>query len=388
MAGLSKITFNINRDGLGRRIPNEDKVSGIVFFNDTPPTGWQTTNVQLVYTIGDAEQKGLTSDLTGSEIEHYHVSEFFRANPNGELYIGYYDVPAATYDFLELLDLQVQAAGRCRQIGIYSLATWSSASVTTLQAVIDTIDLTGSRTVAILASNFSATVDWTSIEDLRALDAAKVSVVIGQDGGAAGLALFTGATVSCLGNALGTLSLSGVQQSIGYVKEFNVSNGTELEIPALANGDLVKEQTAALLAGLKDKGYLILRKYIPQLSGTYYERQPGAVPATDDFAWIENSRTMDKAIRGVETVLTPELNRDLQLTSEGKLTPDVVGYFEDLCKGPLDAMESDREISASEVLIDPDQDIATTSTLLITIKIIPVGIAEFISVNIGFTVEL
>lgn len=386
--GLSKITFNIDRDGLGRRLPNEDKVSGIVFYNDTPPTGWDTVPVQLVYTLSEAETKGLISTLVGSEIEHYHVSEFFRANPDGELYIGYYDVPASTYDFVEVADLQTQAAGRCRQIGVYGLATWAAAAATVLQGVIDTIDATGSRTVAILAENTGAISDWTTLEDLRALDAAKVSVVIGEDGGAAGAALNTGASVTCLGNALGTLSLSAVQQSIGYVKAFNVSNGVELEIPALANGDLVKDQSAALMGGLKDKGYLILRKYTPQISGTYYERQPGAVVATDDFAWIENSRTMDKAVRGVETILTPELNRDLLLTSEGKLTQDVVGYFQDLCAGPLETMEAAGEISASEVLIDPDQDVATTSTLVITIKIVPVGIAEFITVNIGFAVEL
>ena len=97
---------------------------------------------------------------------------------------------------------------------------------------------------------------------------------------------------------------------------------------------------------------------------------------------------MDKAIRLVEAALTPDLNRDLTLKSDGKLSSDSVGYFEDLCSTPLEQMESDKEISASEAVVDPDQDILSTSTLVITIRIVPVGIAEFITVNIGFTVQI
>jgi len=390
--GLSKVTFNVGRDGLGRRASNEDKVSGIIFYNATPPAGWtlSTDNVKLVYTLDEAEQLGLLAASVGHEEEWYHVSEFFRNNSEGEIYIGYYAVPGGAYDFTELEDLQEKAAGRIRQVGIYSLATWDGTSPTALQAAIDTVDGTGGRLVAILAENMAAVVDWSAETDLRTLSASKVSVVIGQDGGAAGLALYTagGVTVSALGAALGMLSFSSVQQSIGWPRAFNVSNGTELEVPALANGDLVSEQSAALMGGLKDKGYLILRKFTPQFAGTYFERQPGAVVATDDFAWIEYSRTMDKAIRLVETALTPDLNRALVLDSDGKLSADVVGYFSDLCQTPLDLMQADSEISASDVLIDPDQNVLSTSTLTVTIKIVPVGIAEFITVNIGFTVEI
>jgi len=388
--GLSKVTINVGRDGLGRRTPNEDKVSGIIFYNDTPPTGWSTENVQLVYTLDEAEQKGLTSTSSGNEAEWYHVSEFFRANPQGELYIGYFDVPAGAYDFTELEELQTKASGRIRQAGIYTQATFAAAHCTTIQGVIDTVDATGGRLVVLLAGDFSAVAEWSAVDVLRALSAEKVSVVIGQDGNAAGKALYDSKSysITCIGHALGTLSSAPVQRSIGYVNEFNASNGVELEVPALASDDLISTLSTTLLGGLKDKGYLILRKYTPQISGTYYERQPGAIVATDDFAYIEYSRTMDKAVRLAESALTPELNRELYLQEDGTLTKDTVGYFEDLLQAKLDEMEADGEISASEVDVDPTQDVLSTSTLNVTIRIIPVGIAEFITVNIGFTVEL
>ena len=51
-------------------------------------------------------------------------------------------------------------------------------------------------------------------------------------------------------------------------------------------------------------------------------------------------------------------------------------------------MQASGEISDREVLIDPTQDILGTSTLYVTIKILPVGIAEFIEVTIGLTNEI
>jgi hypothetical protein len=51
-------------------------------------------------------------------------------------------------------------------------------------------------------------------------------------------------------------------------------------------------------------------------------------------------------------------------------------------------MEADGEISAGQALIDPTQNVLSTSTLTISIKIVPVGIAEEIIVNIGLTTSI
>jgi len=69
MAGLSTITINVGEGGLGRRAPNQDKVSGILFFNDTPPAGWSANSTKLVYTLEEAETLGLLSTLVGSKHE-------------------------------------------------------------------------------------------------------------------------------------------------------------------------------------------------------------------------------------------------------------------------------------------------------------------------------
>lgn len=392
---LSKVTVNVGQSGLGRRPINYDKISGILFFNDTLPSGFSSTNrCQKVYSLEEAEALGLAEGSSTSGVEWYHVSEFFRANPEGELWIGYYAVPASTYDFTEIRTMLIAAAGEIRQIGVYANAlTFASAQVTTIQAIWAALDEPYKQVSIIYAANLSAitaVTGWSAVTDLRTLTGRKVSVIIAESGSGAGatLAVSKAYSITALGLCLGMISKSSVEQSIGNPANFNISDGTEMETPALANGDLVSALTLTALGGLKDKGYIVARKYTPDISGTYFERIPTSIASTNDFAWLETNRTVDKAIRGVRTALIPQLNASLYLKADGTLREDTVGYFEDLAQTPLTQMEADGEISASAVSIDPTQDVLGTSQLEITVRIIPVGIAEEIIVNIGLTTSL
>jgi hypothetical protein len=51
-------------------------------------------------------------------------------------------------------------------------------------------------------------------------------------------------------------------------------------------------------------------------------------------------------------------------------------------------MEREGEISKFAVTINPAQDVLTTSKISIAVKIVPVGVAREIEVNIGFAVSL
>jgi hypothetical protein len=51
-------------------------------------------------------------------------------------------------------------------------------------------------------------------------------------------------------------------------------------------------------------------------------------------------------------------------------------------------MDIDGEISDYKVIINPLQDVLTTSKLSIAIKIVPVGVAREIEINIGFAVNV
>jgi hypothetical protein len=394
MSGLSKVTIVKGQGGLGRRPFNQDKISGLLFFNSTVPSGFASVAIKKVYSLADAEALGLAQSSSTSGVEWYHVSEYFRGNPDGELWIGYFAVPGGAYAFTEISTMLIFAGGEIRQLGVYANAlVYASTQITTIQAILTGMDDSYKQVSILYAANtaaITAVTGWAAIASARALTAPKVTPVICQDGGGAGAALYVAKSysITCLGLLLGNISKSSVEQSVGNPQNFNISNGTEMEIPALANGDLNTALTLTALGGLKDKGYAIARKYTPDISGTYFERIPTSIVATSDYAWIESNRTIDKAIRAARTALIPQLQATIYVKPDGTLRDDTIGYFHDLCQTPITQMEADGELSGSEVLIDPTQDVLSTSNLTVTLKLLPVGIAEFITVNIGFTTNL
>jgi len=390
---LSGISVVQGPQGLGAAALTKDGVSGLVFYNDTAPTGFATNNIIKIFSISEAETLGIVEGGTYA-VDWYHINAFFEANQKGELYVGYFGAPGGAYDYAEVVTMQQFAQGEIRLIGVYApLEGYASSQVTALQTAISTIP-SNTPLHAFLSTDLSAitaVTGWGSIADLRTLTAPNVSYVVGQDGGAAGKALFDSKsyTIGTIGRLLGDTSFAAVNQSVGEVGQFNISNGVELEVAALGNGDLVTELTSTALGSIKDKGYAIIRKRLSDISGTYHERTPSAITATNDFAFIENDRVIQKATRLVIGANTPYINTTIQLNPDGTLTSDVVGFFEDLTQSSIETnMTANGEISASKVVVDPKQNIASTSTLNITVSIQPTPIAEFIVIEIGLVAEI
>jgi hypothetical protein len=124
------------------------------------------------------------------------------------------------------------------------------------------------------------------------------------------------------------------------------------------------------------------------ISGSYFNDSHTAITQTSDYAQIENNRTIDKAIRGINTSLLPSLNSPLQLNADGTLSETTIAYFESQAGVSLDAMVRDAEISAFEVTIDPAQDVLATSKIIIAVAIVINGVARYIEVPIGFKPSL
>ena len=82
--------------------------------------------------------------------------------------------------------------------------------------------------------------------------------------------------------------------------------------------------------------------------------------------------------------MLPSLSSPLKVNADGTLTAATIGYFETLCQTPITQMEADNELSAHKVIINPNQDVLATSTLEITLKAVPLGVARIIKVNVGF----
>jgi hypothetical protein len=384
---LNDITITKGQGGLAKEFPSQDHISAIMFFG-TKPAGFGTDTVKKVYSLLEAEAVGLTTGAYPTE--NYHISEFFRQNAGAELWVGYFATPS-TWNFTELATLQNTALGAIRQVAIYATGrtnTNLAADLVAIQAVVTTLFAAHKPIQVLYAVNISAVTDLSTLPDLRALVAPNVSVVIGQDGGAVGDGLYSSTSITCIGAILGAISKALVHENIGWVAKFNLSDGTELETPAFANGSLFSAITDTVTNGLNTKGYIFLRTLVG-ISGTYANDSHTAVVITSDYADIEKNRAIDKCVRLVRTAILPRLNSPVYANpSTGQISRATIKELEALCEQPIRLMTANGELSGGKVTILPTQNVLATSTVDITLQLVPVGVARHIDITIGYTVKL
>lgn len=322
---------------------------------------------------------------------HYQISEYFRINPTGDLFVGFYDSPVS-YNFSEVETLQIFAQGKIRQCGILTdrATVYAATMCDSLQAVYDTL-YTGEMPCEMYLGAEFDTATVASIADLSTKTDEDVCVITACDDSSNGQGKFlrlTGdVTIPALGAFLGAVSRAKVSDNVAWVGQFDMSNGTELETVGFLKGIAYNTVSTSAMTNLENKRYIFLRKFVGR-SGSFWNDDVTAVSSTSDYSNTRLNRTIDKAIRLVRTAMQPRLNQPIIVNSDGTLSGDVIDDFKTTALTPLDQMVSDEEISDRQVLINPNQNILATSELIMTIKIIPLGSAKFITINIGFATSL
>jgi hypothetical protein len=390
---MGKVTIIRGQGGLNRPLPGTDHISALLFYSPTLPAGFGVNDrIKRVVDLEGAEALDITNgaaDNIAIKIMHYHIAEFFRLAPGATLYIGIYAIPAGVHTFSEVTLMINFAEGAIKQFGIWTNKAFLLADITVLQGICNTAEAQNKPIVAILTED-TAAVTPASLADLRALVAPNVGVTAGQDGGNVGAALYTSAgySIGITGAALGVTAIAKVNESIGWVEKFPLNNGTnELDVPAFGNGSLAKTLTDSVIDDVDTKGWLQLYKY--GTAGTYIFGSPAAVALTSDYAYLELTRTMNKAQRGVRFYLIPAINGPVLKDAEtGFLDADAVTHLEQQAGKALEQMEKDGELSGYAVVIDPEQDLTATDTLYVVIKNVPVGVSRKFNVKMGFTSAL
>lgn len=392
--GLNDVTFEKINGGLERQLPNEDHISGVLVYGMALPSGFGTDKVKRITCLEDAEGLGIAAGSVTYKELHYYISEFYRKAPGAILFIGIFTTPnlwETFYDFSEMITMQKAAEGKIRQYAIITSGVGATLEqdVKDIQKICNTLETLHMPASVLFASNISA-VAIASLLDLRTLNCKNVSVVIGMDGSGVGAALTTSLShpVTAIGAILGAVAKSSVHENIGWVKKFPMADTVELTVPALCNGDLISEVTDANISDINTKGYIFLIKHIG-LSDTYINDSHCAVAADSDYAYIENNRTIDKAIREIRKVLLPEVSGPLYVDpSSGKLDVDVIKNLEAIANEPLEIMKRAKEISGMRVNIPTDQNVLSSSELVINIAQVPVGVARQIKVKIGYKLKV
>ncbi len=376
-------------------------------FSLTARTGLGTTINGTSPTITETSGPTVTAAAFSAGVnskrmfEWYQISQFFAMNPNGVLWVDY-ETSFGNFNCLNVV--QTQASNNINQFGIFNVGATTSAEiqadVNSLNTIAQTLFQPGFAPVVILyAPNILNFGVLSGLPNARGLNAQYVSILIEQDGGALGafLSFMYGTSCPALGNVLGLISSANVSADIGNPGNFNQVNGSELATVAFTNGQLFSylfSNFYNLLSQLDNYGYIFGRN-IPNLTGTFVNDDHSCILISSDYNFIDKNRVVNKAARVVYAGLAPLINSQLLANADGTISAQAMAILQNAVKPGLDAMVKNGNISAypktpgsnvNGLYINPTQNIVSTSTVAVTLNIVPIGIARSIVVTLGFTI--
>lgn len=395
---MQNLTISRTNGNIVRALAGEDHISGLVFYSETLPTAdkgvegfTSSERIRAVSSIETAEKYGITADAEAWETKvlHYTLASIFNMNPGVSLYVGIFTPATGPNAFSEIKQMQNYAGGRIRQIGVWNGAVELSETIlNSLQSIRTTLEQQNKPLSILYAPKVA---DVTKLpSDISKAGRNGVSVIIAQDGEGVAAELYSAAnnaskaSVSALGDLLGALSKAKVHQSIAWVEQFP----TNIALAAFGDGTKYRDIDSALAEELDSARYIYCLTYVG-LGGVYFNDNHTLDDATSDYAYINDVRTMDKAVRGIRTYLLPKLGRPMKVdASSGKLERTMVEHLITTGNRALEEMEKAGELSGYKFDIDPDQNILATSRVRGIIRNVAVGVMRNIDIEIGYAASV
>lgn len=324
----------------------------------------------------------------------YQLREIFRMFPQVVLYVG---IISSTSDRNEIVALQSYSKGLICQFAVYDSNTTEFNPSTSLsaplqiQTALDSLAQTFPA-VAVYCGDMSDVSDLSEMADQNANSAPNVECVISQDGNAKGAFLYKtcGYTIGNIGAKVATIAKSRVSSSDAQpVPQFNVSDGTENNIIAFANGQMYSSLSSNLISQLDSYRYTFLRNFGGELAGSYWTDNKTCIVSTSDYCFLNDVRVFQKATRILRNAYIPLLSSETIFNGDGTLKDTTIAYFKSQGENAITAnmitgYGDSPLISGIELTIDPAQKVRATNNLTVVATIVANGIARNITVSIGY----
>lgn len=182
------------------------------------------------------------------------------------------------------------------------------------------------------------------------------------------------------GSASIGLALGRAVKYTAEIKIGKVANGP-LSVSSIYIGDkLLKDVTN--LATLHGNGFISFTTY-PQKAGYFFGID--RMCSTDDYRLLAFGRVVDKAAVIAAAVFTEDLEGEIDIDASGKIAEYEVTHLEERIKQQIQVAMGAQISGEPSVYINPDQNIISTSKLVLKLRIRPKGYTSFIDVEIGLT---
>lgn len=367
---------------------------------------------------GESDASGVSQDFLCG-IPYYHIDHFFKINGGtGRLFVAFADCKD---DWNAILDMQKAADGEISQFGIWTeQSLWretSSDAETYSVDIVQDLELIGNSLAneyyapaSILLSANTAKVKTSTGTNTAVvfskiptckLDCRRVTVLLGEgidtDVNAMQLALASATPVGTIGAALGSLAISNVAESIGFVMNHPLQNyfpdiqfgfGDVSKVgDAYKNLTKYTSLTSRQLDKLDDLGYVFLVKYAGQPGKIYFSGDQTC--SDDDYRTIARNRVINKSRRLVRAVLLPYVNSPIKVDpTSGNLSAAQITVFTNKITDVLNEMVTAGEASGiGRVTIPATQNILQNDQLIISYTLVPMGTSKLIDVTEGLVLK-
>ncbi|MDY3352302.1 DUF2586 family protein [Riemerella anatipestifer] len=393
--------------GLGRRSPNADMVTGVVM-NALATSQMELNKIYELRSVEDVEALGLSAeyDDTNNVLVYHRLKRLFLRNPS---IIVFFMPVAQEVTLTQMADksenylakLLRQQSGAIVQCIIarnpdndYEATILNGLDKDSLDAIYKAQALMDAEfekdryaEVFVEGRNFTGTA--TGVANLRGLlqKCPDVSVVIGADYKISSKkeAYKYYAAVE---DFAGMVSKAAVSQNAGeLIEAFNLTDVNEdaFIVAGLSSGLPISDYNDTDLDTLNDKGY-IYAVPVSGMAGFWFNDTPTCTVIADDYAYVENNRTIKKAIKLARLALLPRVKGRLYVDDQtGFMKPEVIKELETIAKTALNPMLQDGDISGGvDAYINPEQNILATSEFEVLLTFVPVAIGRKITLKVGF----
>ncbi|WP_435135720.1 DUF2586 family protein [Formosa sp. A9] len=404
---------NINKlnGGLGRSNPNEDNIFILAASMPLTGTTLAVNKAHKLLQIEDAEALGVNAafDANESVLVHNEIKDFFTYCPGGVLHL----IPVAetlspsgvvaVADFITA----VRSVPEAKVIGIMNTTTTVPDIADEVAAVqlfvenfraefryIDNVLLEGRGEAA-------AITPIANYPDLRGENAPNVSVSIAQDPAIATIdPAYT--KYAAIGAVLGMLAVRQVNENLGSVDILNkpigfrgredypltIDGTNRWEASNLSDGNTFETLTYNDQSALTNSGYIYAGSF-NGYGGVFFNNAPTCVEKSDDYAYIENNRVWNKAVRIIRKTLIPRVRGIVKKdATTGYILSTTISDWNSRLNKALEVMITNNEISGFEFYINPKQVLSEDTPLKVTGHIVVDAIVFEFEVDLGLTDKL
>lgn len=377
--GFPDVKIELDNDALAGIVQFAAGVVGLIGTGESVTGKIQVGEPTVIYSLADAESKGITE--TDNEAAWLQLKDYFaEVAENRETYIMLVPNTMVLSDMWDYTNangikkLIDYAQGRIRLAGSFFIpeASYTPTITDGQDADLVTALVNGQVTAE---TYFNQQWPFRGVMEHLGFagDPATVPSLLERTENRMGVVTAGGENHSGVGLFLGRLSKIPVQRKASRIKDDAVALAA-----AYVGNTAVEDLPSNEL--LHDKGYITLRTAVGR-SGYYWGGDHTATNDQDDFNTFSRGRPMDKLQVLAYTIYFNELDDEVLVTDDGKLTPGFIKYMEGIIEQAVNSqMVGAGELSAFDATIDPSQDIITSGSLEVVLEPTPVGYSTNITV--------